>query len=158
MSARQKIADLLWWQVPSANDAEAKAGAEEMLDAYRAEVLAEVTAWLVKKAREFRALGTRQGQTQADTAAALASKISRGAVRPNNVRMLPDAGFFETDHTYTREHHEQTIRFVVSAVSVSPDGRHTIAHGWRTGLDSDWEPTDSDDMDGWTDVTEEAAP
>lgn len=37
MSAREGIASLLWWQVPSANDAEAKAGAGEMLDAFAAE-------------------------------------------------------------------------------------------------------------------------
>ncbi|MFD5386318.1 hypothetical protein ACFWMG_15480 [Streptomyces sp. NPDC127074] len=41
MNAREKIANLLWWSVPSADDTEAKALTEQMLDAHRAEVLAE---------------------------------------------------------------------------------------------------------------------
>ncbi|MFE9064842.1 hypothetical protein [Streptomyces violaceusniger] len=41
MNARKKIANLLWWSVPSSDDADAKALAEQMLDAHRAEVLAE---------------------------------------------------------------------------------------------------------------------
>lgn len=41
MSARDEIASRLWWSVPSADNAEAKAVTEQMLDAYRAEVLAE---------------------------------------------------------------------------------------------------------------------
>jgi hypothetical protein len=44
MNARQRIADLLWWSVPSGTDEEAKAGATELLDAHRAEVLAEAAA------------------------------------------------------------------------------------------------------------------
>lgn len=137
-------------------DEAAEAELDTRLDAHRAEVLGEVTAWLVKKAREYRAEGGKQGQVQADTAATLASKIARGAVRPNNLRMLPDAGFFEADHTYTREHHGQPITFKVSAISTSPDGQRTVAHGWRTDPYSGWEPTDSDDVCGWTDVTGEA--
>jgi hypothetical protein len=62
-----------------------------LLDAYRAGVLAEVTAWLVKKAREFHACSRKREREQGDTCAVLASKIARGAVRPDNLRMLPDA-------------------------------------------------------------------
>ncbi|KOU17063.1 hypothetical protein [Streptomyces sp. WM6349] len=40
-TARQEIAARLWMCVPSADDYEAKARPEQMLDAYRAEVLAE---------------------------------------------------------------------------------------------------------------------
>ncbi|MFJ4828432.1 hypothetical protein ACIP79_00600 [Streptomyces sp. NPDC088747] len=36
--ARKKIADLLWWVVPSQDTADAKAKAGQMLDAYRDEV------------------------------------------------------------------------------------------------------------------------
>ena len=123
------------------------------LDAYRAEVLAEgellpkadVVAWLVKKARE----GTPIEQ--------LASKVARGAIRADNLRMLP-ATFFEPGHTYTREHHATTIRFLVRAVSWAPDHSYRVAFGWRTDEDGDWEPTHTDDNDGWTDVTEAAAP
>ena len=44
MNARDEIASRLWWSVPSADDAEAKAITEQMLDAYRADVLAEALA------------------------------------------------------------------------------------------------------------------
>lgn len=44
MSARDEIACRLWLAVPSDDDAEAKAKTEQMLDAYRAEVLAEAKA------------------------------------------------------------------------------------------------------------------
>lgn len=66
--------------------------------------------------------------------------------------------FFETGHTYQREHHGQPITFVVTAVSVSPDGQHTVAHGWRSDPYTGWEPSDSDDLTGWTDVTGEVTP
>jgi hypothetical protein len=92
----------------------------------------EVTAWLVKKAREFRADGTREGRAQADTAAVLASKISRGAVRPNNLRMLPDPGFFEAGRTYESSLHAE-LRFECLAISIDPATRETQAVGWRFG-------------------------
>lgn len=155
MSARKEIAYHLWTAMPSADNADAKVRAEELLDAYRTETLAEVTAWLVKKAREFRAGGRKADRAQADTAAMLASKIARGAVSPDNLRMLPNAGFFEVDRTYRREHHGQPITFVVAAVSVSPDRQHTVAHGWRSDPYTGWEPSDSDDLTGWTDITGE---
>ncbi|KOT94535.1 hypothetical protein ADK70_12765 [Streptomyces rimosus subsp. pseudoverticillatus] len=41
MSARDNIANLLWWSVPSSDDAEAKAITADLLDRYRAEVLRE---------------------------------------------------------------------------------------------------------------------
>ena len=132
--------------------------AEALVDAHRAEVLAEVTAWLIKKAREFHVRSRKQERAQGDTCASLASQIARGAVRPNNVAMLPTAGFFEVDRTYRREHHGQQTTFVVSAVSVSPDGHHTVAHGWRSDPYTGWEPSDSDDLTGWTDVTDEVTP
>lgn len=132
---------------------------DEALDAYRTEVLAEVTAWLIKKAREFHAASRKREREQGDTCAILASKIARGAVRPNNTLMLPNPGFFEVDRTYTRPHHGETITFVVAAVSTSPDGRTTLAHGWRKTpyTNGGWEPTDSDDFTGWTEITDAAA-
>lgn len=127
----------------------------EAEDAFRTEVLAEVSAWLVKKAREFHARSRKQERAQGDTCAVLASKIARGAVRPDNLRMLPQAGFFEVDHTYQREHHGDTIHFLVECVSTSPDGRHRVAHGWRNrSWEPGWEPSDSDDFTIWVDVTE----
>ncbi|MFJ8538108.1 hypothetical protein [Streptomyces sp. NPDC093591] len=155
MSARAKIADLLWWKVPSANDAEAKAGAEEMLDAYRDEVLAEaellpkadVVAWLVKKAREKTPVWL------------LASKVDRGAVRPDNLRMLP-ADFFEPGHTYADHDHGTDWKFRVDTVTTHPDDGERTALGWRH-FRGEWEPYayGEDDFDihlhvGTTDVTE----
>lgn len=65
--------------------------------------------------------------------------------------------FFQPGHTYSRQHHGNTIRFLVRHVSWAPDHSYRVAFGWRVDEDGDWEPTDSDDMDGWTDVTEAAA-
>ncbi len=46
MNAREEIAYHLWTAVPSADNVEAKARAEEMLDAYRTEVLAKAVGRL----------------------------------------------------------------------------------------------------------------
>ncbi|KAA6221759.1 hypothetical protein CP973_07085 [Streptomyces albofaciens JCM 4342] len=46
---------------------------------------AQIIAWLVKKARECRATRGRKYAEQADVIAQLASKVARGAVRPNNL-------------------------------------------------------------------------
>ncbi|NUS13453.1 MAG: hypothetical protein HOY69_18965 [Streptomyces sp.] len=65
----------------------------------------------------------------------------------------PTADFFQPGHTYQREHHGGTIRFLVEYVSTSPDGASQAAHGWRTrSWDPGWEPTDSDDFTGWIDA------
>ena len=84
----------------------------------------EVVAWLVKKAREFRANGESQ---QADTASLLASKVARGAVRPNNLRMLPP-DFFEPDHAYT---HRDGSTFRCVAVTAHPQTGERLAMGWH---------------------------
>ncbi|MFD8008147.1 hypothetical protein [Streptomyces mirabilis] len=92
--------------------------------------VAEVVAWLTKKAREFRAEGQRE---QADTASLLASKVARGAVRPNNLQMLPP-DFFEPDHAYT---HRDGSTFRCVAVTTHPDGGERVALGWHTDT-ADW--------------------
>lgn len=94
------------------------------LDAYRDEVLAEVTTWLVKKAREYRAAGQT---VQADTASLLSSKVDRGAVRPDNLRMLP-ADFFEPGHSYT---HRNGHDFHCVAVTTHPVTGEQLAMGWH---------------------------
>ncbi|MEU5976300.1 hypothetical protein [Streptomyces sp. NPDC047315] len=58
-------------------------------DEIRAERDAEITAWLGKKAREYRSTTSRQHALQADALDIMASKISRGAVRDNNTATLP---------------------------------------------------------------------
>lgn len=62
--------------------------------------------------------------------------------------------FFQVGHTYTREHHGRTIAFRVDHIGTPPDSSYRVAKGWRLNEDGDWEPTDSDDLTGWTDVTE----
>lgn len=130
---------------------------EMLIHAHRAEVLAEATTWLIKKAREFYAVDTRRSEAQGNALAAMASKIARGAVRPNNQRMLPQPVFFEVDRTYFREHHGDRIEFHVSSVDVAPDGAKYTAFGWRRRAGQEWEPTDADDLTGWTEVTEGGA-
>jgi hypothetical protein len=71
---------------------------------------------------------------------------------PTGATATPD--FFQPGHTYTREHHAATVRFLVRGVSWAPDHSYRVAFGWRVDEDGDWEFTDSDDMDGWTDATE----
>jgi hypothetical protein len=133
------------------------AHAEQLVDAHRAEVLAEATTWLVKKAREYRATRNKLGRTQADTTAVLASKIARGAVRPDNRLMLPDPKFFEVDRTYAADRWQ----FHCLAVTSHPRTGEARAIGWytsKTGLPS-VEALDPDDWEhgGWAEVTEDGA-
>lgn len=106
-----------------------------LLTEYRAEVLAEadllpkahVVAWLTKKAREFRSAGGRERAAQADALDAMASKVERGAVRPNNLRTLP-ANFFEPDHYYT---HRNGTDFHCVTVTTHPQTGERLAMGWH---------------------------
>lgn len=112
-----------------------EAAAQALLAGHRAHVLAEsdllpkadVVAWLTKKAREFRSLGHEQGRAQADAVAAMASKVARGAVRPDNLRMLP-ADFFEPGHSYT---HRNGSDFKCVAVTAHPQTGERLAMGWH---------------------------
>ncbi|MFJ5151417.1 hypothetical protein ACIQCF_07480 [Streptomyces sp. NPDC088353] len=113
---------------------------DEALDTYRAEVVAErdaeIMRWLGKKAREYRATGSPQHALQADTIELMASKISRGAVRPDNTR-LPAGGapdFFQPGHAYT---HRDGSTFRCVAVTTHPDGGERVALGWHTDT-ADW--------------------
>jgi hypothetical protein len=109
------------------------AHAEQLVDAVVAEALAEkgllpkadVVTWLVKKARE-------------DTPVwQLASKVERGAVRPNNLRMLPP-DFFEPGHSYT---HRDGSDFQCVAVTAHPVTGQRLAMGWRSENDEWHRPT-----------------
>lgn len=154
MSAREEIAYLLWQVVHSEDDTQAGATAAKMLDAHRTEVLAEadllpkadVVAWLIKKAREETPVWL------------LASKVDRGAVRPDNLRMLPDPGFFEVDRIYISGSWE----FRCEAISASPGTGERRALGWKfapvSGVHG-WHAVALDPDDwahgGWTDTTGE---
>ena len=203
-TAREKIAALLWWSIPSCDDEEAKARTEQLLDEHRAEVLAKAIARLRAIPVTCTALtgpvwygtGWREcitalediadyqtpddeaypGELQRLRALALAIRVvarnrrGRSAEQQRaEVERVMDAhdawektatkdttpGFFRPGRTFARQHHGDTIRFFVEYISTSPDGRSRAAHGWRTrDWDTGWEPTDSDDFTGWTDITE----
>lgn len=114
---------------------------DEALDAYRAEVLAEadllpkadVVAWLVKKARE----GTPIEQ--------LASKADRGAIRPDNLRMLP-ATFFEPGRTYSEPDGSTDWQFRCETVTTHPATGQRTAIGWRH-FRGEWEICAHDEGD-----------
>ncbi|MCM8555676.1 hypothetical protein [Streptomyces sp. STCH 565 A] len=59
--------------------------AQKLVDAYRAQILAEAKVetvdWLVKKASEYYSTGSKQHALQAEVIGTLASKLDRGAVR-----------------------------------------------------------------------------
>ncbi|WP_439947228.1 hypothetical protein [Streptomyces sp. BBFR109] len=110
---------------------------DEFLDAHRAERDLEIVRWLGKKAREYRTAGGKENALRADTVELMASKVSRGAVRPDNVR-LPAGGapqFFEPGHSYT---HRDDSTFRCVAVTTHPDSGECVAVGWHT------------DTAGWT--------
>lgn len=214
MSALAKLTALVGYTDSGYLDAhfDLNAGHDDIARAVYAEIRgerdAEIIAWLGKKAAEYRAAGSRDQKLQANAIDTMASKIWRGAVRPNNVlgvvtrasvlREITDrlarratlygdsrtvnevmrdldrlateadagtgtapsgettqaADFFQPGHTYTRQHHGDRIEFYVEHIASAPSGRLRIAFGWRTGPDGAEEPSDSDDLDGWTDVTE----
>lgn len=87
---------------------------------------ADVVAWLTKKAREQRARGPHFVR-EADTISVLASKAERGAIRPDNLRMLP-ADFFEPGHAYT---HRNGHDFHCVAVTTHPQTGELLAMGWH---------------------------
>jgi hypothetical protein len=151
MSARDELIEIVT-SSPESSGGDA-VWATSLVDAHRAEVIAEadllpkadVVAWLVKKAREETPVWL------------LASKVERGAVRPDNLRMLPEPVFFEADRTYAREYHGRRIEFLVRLIDVTPDGAKYTAFGWRRFDGQEWEPSDSDDFTGWIDITDAGA-
>ncbi|MFG2269084.1 hypothetical protein ACGFNY_04840 [Streptomyces chartreusis] len=96
---------------------------QAMLNAAYSEVVAErdaeMVAWLTKKARE--------GFPGADV---LASKVARGAVRPDNLRMLPP-DFFEAGRTYTEPDGSTDWAFRVDTITTHPEDGERTALGWR---------------------------
>ena len=126
---------------------------EAVVDAYRAEVLAEadllpkadVVAWLVKKAREG-----------FPNAAVLASKADRGAIRPDNLRMLPP-DFFVPGRVYAHDVYRFRCEFIVT----HPTHGRRSAWGWFGYEGRGWRHQDFSERQfqvrEWTDVTEEVA-
>ncbi|WP_329472642.1 hypothetical protein OIE75_29295 [Streptomyces sp. NBC_01723] len=134
------------------------------VDAFRAEVLAErdtqFVAWLLKKARECPTASARQ-ERAADAIARLASKVARGAVRPDNLR----SNFFQPGHTYSdsKAGAGTDWQFRCDSVTAHPENGERAAIGWRH-FRGEWEPYAyyEDDYEvhqavGITDITEEVA-
>lgn len=68
-------------------------------------------------------------------------------------------GFFQTGHTYARWHHSRRIEFHVVHVATAPDCDFPTAFGWRKDPEfAVMLPMDSDDLDGWTDITPQPNP
>ncbi|MET7944228.1 hypothetical protein [Streptomyces sp. NPDC005302] len=135
-------------------------GGGASIDAYRAEVLAEadllpkadVVTWLVKKAREI-PRGNKIGRAQGDVIAVMASKVARGAVRPDNLRMLPP-DFFEPGHTYSAGPWD----FNCAAVTTHPETGERVALGWTRINGGAWTTYSHEGAEwpcGWADVTKE---
>lgn len=124
------------------------------LDAYRTEVLAEAADY-VEERRLVRADIVTDFDRGRRAAEGCIVEELREMAGEEVTPATATPEFFQPGHTYTREHHGNTVRFLVRHVDTSPDGIHRIASGWRIE-DGDvyWSPSDSDDMDGWTDVTE----
>lgn len=118
----------------------------------RADALAEGAALLRRQAG--RKIGRPVHNSGLRTGAIL---LERAADRPATTVGTEDTDptFFQVGHTYAREHHASTIRFLVKFIDESPDGFYRVAFGWRTE-DGDVcaSPFDSDDMGGWSDITE----
>ncbi|MGW5123246.1 hypothetical protein ACWEQ7_04125 [Streptomyces sp. NPDC004069] len=142
-SARKEITDRLWWQVPSANDAEAKAGAAKMLDDFAAAVLYEGAAELDRIADKTEArvaahygptsgIGPGSAELVREAARTLRSVAAEryGRATAGNA---PD--FFQPGHSYT---HRDGSTFRCVALTTHPDGSERVALGWHT------------DTAGWT--------
>lgn len=108
----------------------------------RAEALAEFATWLVKKSREG-----------FPDAAVLASKVSRGAVRPDNLRMLPP-DFFVPGRVYAHDVYRFRCEFIVT----HPTHGRRSAWGWFGHEGRGWRHQDFSERQfqvrEWTDVTD----
>lgn len=93
-----------------------------------------------------------QGEAVRDMAALLRQMADGEKTTTPAATATPD--FFQPGHTYAREHHAATIRFLVRYIDDAPDGTYRVAFGWRVeDGDFGWTPFDSDDFTGWTDIT-----
>ncbi|WP_326742883.1 hypothetical protein [Streptomyces sp. NBC_01768] len=136
-TARERIANLLWWSVPSGTDEEAKARTEQLLDEHRAEVLREAEG----KAREIVAKlwvdGTTQKQMdRAGGARAVEWEIGLMASGTDEAAVAPD--FFQPGRTYAYDASgftapELLTVFRVVATTTHPDTGKPAAFGWIRG-------------------------
>lgn len=87
-------------------------------------------------------------------AVAAAGLTGKGACEGESTQ--PASDFFQSDRTYTREHHGDRIEFQVEHIATPPGADYLVAFGWRRDPGEGWTPFDSDDVDGWTEATQPA--
>lgn len=142
MSAREKIAELLWWSVPSSTNEEAKERTEQLLDAFAAEVLREGADELDRVANEAEArVAAHYGPTSgigpgsADLVREAARMLRTATVgRSGQPPAATAPDFFQPGHSYT---HRDGSTFRCVAVTTHPDGGERVALGWHTDT-ADW--------------------
>lgn len=168
-TAREKIANLLWWSVPSSTDEEAKARTEQLLDAFATEVLRVGADELDRVANEAEARVAAHygpasgiGPGSADLvreAARMLRTATVGRTGQPSADAAPD--FFQPGHTYAdTESSKYDWKFRVDTITTHPENGERTALGWRH-FRGEWEPYAyaEDDWDihqhaGLTDVTE----
>jgi hypothetical protein len=77
VSVRKKVADLLWWSVPSGTDEEAKARTQELLDAHAAEVRTATLTEVIDLVEGF-AAGAVERDVLRDLATELRARMTKG--------------------------------------------------------------------------------
>lgn len=132
-------------------DEQAETELDLRLDAHEAEVTRANAALIEDRACDADFTEDPQFITGLREAVELLTRAAReGAATPTTNTPV----FFQRGHIYIREHHGVRVEFRVTGVDTSPDGRLTVAHGWRSDPYEGWARFDSDDLTGWTDVTE----
>lgn len=178
MNARQRIANLLWWSVPSSTDEQAQERTKQLLDAYRAEVLTEAAAlaeqfterWPDADAMKadgiigpFTAYGAVADELRQ---MATAGKDTRdGGQPPAGESTQPTPRFFQPGRTYTDTNGyrapELVTYFRVEHITRHPQRGTLRAIGWMksgtTGAPWHGHFQDEDQFDGWTEVSEDPA-
>jgi hypothetical protein len=124
--------------------------AYRLANAYRVENREEAADWFA--GYPFPPADTDWSRGRADAIAWVVSVLRNP--NPQRGEQTDTATFFQPGHVYAREHHGRTIEFLVRSVDTPPGSSWQVARGWRLNEDGDWEPTDSDDLTGWTDVTD----
>jgi hypothetical protein len=116
---------------------------------HRAEVLREFADRLARRATLYG--DSRTVHEVMRDLAQLADEAGKGTREGESTQ---PADFFQAGRTYTRQHHGNRIEFLVEHVATTPSGSHRVAFGWRNAFGWPEEPSDSDDLDGWTETTE----
>lgn len=124
--------------------------AEQMLDAYRAEILAETEAKLYDGLVSFNAVACwpvlQLAQMRQYLAEHLASVLHAAGEKatPTEAKATPD--FFQPGHTYTEPGDTTDWRFRCDSITTHPENGERTALGWRH-FRGEWEPYAYDEDD-----------